>query len=219
MIMKNKYDIIENKEVFKEESISILQDYIYSSRACYFIKLSSLEEEILLFYLNNSSVEYDFSSKYFFDKDIFVFLSRLIGVAYHYADGLIIDTSNPTSVNNNRIIYEKSDSDAELIDVSALDDLSKYNYVLLGKKVIYVTSSKKDIGIKNVNVIFVNVDDILSSNNWVEEYDLLKMKIMVYDFDVAFINIGILSTHLCYFISQDLHKIAIYKGDIDDKKS
>ena len=31
---------------------------------------------------------------------------------------------------------------------------------------------------------------------------MAKMKVMTLDFDVAFVNLGILSTPLCYFISK-----------------
>ena len=34
-----------------------------------------------------------------------------------------------------------------------------------------------------------------------------------YDFDVAFVKLGVLSTPLCHFISQTLSKIAIGEGD------
>lgn len=213
--MKNKYDIISNKDAFYKESVSILEDYIYSNRACYFIDLTSLEEEILLFYIKNHSLnssDIEGTSINIFDADIFSFVSKRIKAAYHYADGLIVDTSDEASVNNHKMIYEINNCEAELIDKDVLKDLDKFKYVLLGKKVLWITSTNEKLSLDNVSTIKVDLENVLTSENWVEEYDSIKMKVMVHDFDVAFVNIGILSSPLCYFISQNLHKIAIAKG-------
>lgn len=213
--MENGNGFVLNKDSIFEESVSILEDYIYSNRACYFIDLTSLEEEILLFYSKNTSLNLDsidFSQSNIFDADIFVFLSKLLQVAYHYADGLIVDIDDETSVNNHKTLIEITKSDAKLIDRSALNDLKRFEYVLLGKKILWITSNEDKLNLNNVSTINVDLENILSSKNWVEEFDALKMKVMIQEFDVAFVNVGILSTPLCYFISQNLHKIAIVKG-------
>lgn len=217
-MMENKYDLINNSDGFLEESIEILNDYIYSNRACYFIELSSLDEELLLFHIKNRKIdiekEINYINSFKIDENMISFISRRILVAYHYADGIIIDPANEKSIMNHKEIYEQTKKESELISVRALDDLSKYEYVLLGRKVLWI-STKDDVPseLENVELLKVDVNAVLSSENWLEEYDFLKLKVMVCNFDVAFVKIGLLSTPLCNFISQILHKIAISKGE------
>lgn len=214
---KTQFDLTTSSPNFLDESIEILKDYIYSNRACYFITLSPLDEEVLLFYTNSKqfdkSRELSIIPPELFE-DVFSFVSKRILVAYHNADGVFVDAENEQSLNHHREIYEKTKKESEIVSIHALDDLSNYEYVLLGRKVLWL-SSNDDVPstLNNVQHIKVDVKSIISSKNWIEEYDKIKMSVMISDFDVAFVKLGVLSTPLCHFISQTLSKIAIGKGD------
>lgn len=214
---KSKFDLMTSSSNFLDESIEILKDYIYSNRACYFISLSPLDEEVLLFYLNSKQFdrkrELSIIPPELFE-DVFSFVSKRILVAYHNADGVFVDVDNKASLTHHKDIYEKTKKDSEVVSIHALDDLSNYDYVLLGRKILWI-SSLDDVPseLNNVKHIKVDVNAIISSKNWIEEYDKIKMEVMISDFDVAFVRIGVLSTPLCHFISQTLSKIAIGKGD------
>ena len=213
-----KFDLFNQSSDFLDESKSILEDFIYSNRACYFIMLSDFEEEAILFYSGQNlsrktlqALSEVVSKEYgtYFSDDSFLFLSKMLKESYVFSDGIFLNYDEYVSLKREKKIYIRLDKGQEILNCNALNNLKDYEYVLLGKKILYVTSDDNKLEIDNVTYINCDLNEISNFNSWLEWFDVVKMKIMVSDFDVIFVNLGVFTIPICYFVSQNLHKIAI----------
>ena len=220
-----KFDLFNENNAFLEESKSILEDYIYSNRACYFIMLSPIEEDALLFYTGATLSRKELSDlaeritqiyDTYFDEDSMLFLSKMIKESYSFADGLFLNYEDYVSLKKQKKIYIRMDKGQELVNIEASKNLYDFDYVLLGRKILFVTCEDNNIEYKNVDRIYVDIKEIKNYNSWLEFFDHIKMMVMVKDFDVALINFGIFTMPLCYFVSQNIHHIALdYRRKLD----
>ncbi len=220
-----KLNLFSYDPYFYTKSKEIIFDFIYSSRACSIIYLSSMELEILLSYSSNniskkkiSKLIVDLSNKYNFvlDFDSFLFFSKLIKDAYKFSDGIIL---NKNHLFKQKKIYLLHRRYQEILSYDLF-----YNYhdlipIMENKKAIYIYfKNEKHSILPFENTIYCEIDsnEISKHSSIFEWFDILKMRIMIQEFDVAFVNLGIFSNLLNYFISQTLHKIAISEGVEDN---
>ena len=82
---KTQFDLTTSSPDFLDESIEILKDYIYSNRACYFITLSPLDEEVLLFYTNSKQFDKsrELSIIHFLVRHLFVFETHAYQIIFY----------------------------------------------------------------------------------------------------------------------------------------
>ncbi len=201
-----------------EISKEILSDYLFAGRACSFINPTELEEDIILLY-TSKSVSTKKATKLIAqlpfpleDIDAFFFFAKRLKDAYRYADGIFTDASRPVKQKK---LFNRLDNSKEVLFNTVLQDLDFLNGAMNYRKVLYITleSTKNDFnGLNNLEILEVPFATSLEYETWFEWFDLLKMKVMTLDFDVAFVSLGIVSDALCQFISASLHKMAFSKG-------
>ena len=207
--------------LFLNNCKDILLDYIYSSLACSFISLKPLELEILYYYSSNIIskkkanfliLEFVKETDIVFDFDSFLFFSKMIKDAYKFCDGIFIKNN---SIYRQKKLYLKYKRFPEILSIEVTKDLSFLKPVLLNKKIIniYFKDRKPELSLDNVIDFEIEKEEIKKYNSFFEWFDVLKLKIMVQNFDVAFISLGMYSNILNHFISQNLNKIAITKGE------
>ena len=206
-----------------EEDLSwskdVLSDFFFAGRECSFIFPTELEEDILLLYTSSSistkKVQKLISRLPFPLKDIdeFFFLAKRLKDAYKKADVLICDAKRSTK--QKKILY-RLDPSKEVVFARVFSDFTFLNEVIDEKRILHITNEKHSHDLEalfNLELFLVPFTSALEYQTWFEWFDLLKMKIMTLDFDIAFVSLGILSDPLCEFISSTLHKIAISKGE------
>ncbi len=215
-----KLNLFSYNPYFLKLSQEILCDYIYASLACSFISLTNFELDILLNYSSNRISKRKVGKLIFEEKgnktniefDDFLNLGRLLNEMYKFSDGIFIKNQ----IYKQKKIYTLYHRYQEVLDFNVFRDLTFLNNVISNKKIIYVYFDDikvTKLPFKNVNEIIINKDELKSYNSWLEWFDVIKMRIMIQNFDIAFISLGIYSNLLNYFIAQTLHKIAITKGE------
>lgn len=204
---------------FLDSSKEIICDYIYASRECSLIYLTPIELDMLLTYSSKSIskrrvdkiIDMQDEEKIINDFDDFMFFGKLLKDAYKFSDGIMIKNH----IYKQKKLYTFYHRYQEVLDLDAIDDMSYLKEELSHKKVLYISFNENYKPLPFANVIELKIDhqELNEYKSWLEWLDVIKMRIMIQEFDVAIINLGIYSNILNYFIAQTLHKIAITKGD------
>lgn len=214
-----KLNLFSYNPAFVDISKDILCDFIYASRACSIIYFSPLEIELLLAYssknISKKKVEKlindtEESDRILNDFDSFLFFGKLLKDAYKFSDALFLE--NHTF--RQKKLYTLYHRYQEVLSLDVFKDLSFFKSVLAHKKILYIHFNNINDVLPFEDVLDMPIDrqEIKEYKSWFEWVDVIKMRIMIQNFDVAFISLGIYSNLLNYFIAQTLHKIAITKG-------
>lgn len=218
-----RLSIITDGEDDLSWSKDVLSDFFFAGRECSFVFPTKVEEEIILLYTSKSidtkkaiklMEKLSFALK---DLDEFFFLAKKLKNAYRLSDVLICNTKRK---DIQKKIFLRLDTSKEVVYCDVFKDFAFLNEIINGRKVLYVTREENSHDLDNINnldIFLVPFSSALEYQTWFEWFDLLKMKIMTMDFDIAFVSLGILSDPLCQFISTTLHKLAISKGGQDEK--
>ncbi len=204
--------------LFMDKSKEILKDFLYSSLACSLIQLSTYEVDVLLTYYANSIskrkatklIEDSNNENFIMDFDSYLFYAKNLKDVYKFSDGIFLDDKKIKQKKLYLLLHRYQ----EVLDVDILNDLYFLKSVIGNKKVLYIyyKNEKHDI-LPFKNLITLEIDkneakEYASNQEW---FDIIKMRVMILNFDIAFINIGLFSNLLNYFIAQSLNKIAITK--------
>lgn len=220
-----KLNLFSYDPYFHAKSKEIVFDFIYSSRACSIVFLSSIELDILLSYSSNniskkkiSKLIVDISTNYGFvlDFDSFLFFAKMLKDAYKFSDGIILNKAHLFKQKKLYLLHRRYQ---EVLSYDLITNYYDLSPILQNKKIIYIyfnNRSHSKLQFDNTIYCEIDADEISKHSSIFEWFDILKMRIMIQDFDVAFINLGIFSNLLNYFISQTLNKIAISEGVEDN---
>lgn len=214
--------------LFLEKSKAFLCDYVYTSLACSFIKLTNLELDILYAYtakkiskkkIYNLMLILNSETNFTFEFDSMFLFAKLIKDAYKYSDGIILNEDHQLKQKK---LYLNFKTFPELLEPNTLEHLLFLSPYLENRKVLYISFKRKAKSVlpfKNVLLFELDEEEMKDYVTFFEWFDTMKLRLIILDFDVAIIEVGIYSNIFNNFISQNLYKVALTRGGKNVKKS